>query len=129
MALFILFIVSMGIKMATSSQELYEEDYYEQGEKHADRMAMEIEARNVNTEYISSENSLSFEFDSIGWVENVKLVHLSNAESDLQIVTKDSLPSFSKLIPISALNPGIWVMEAEGTVNQKKFFIKKLFVK
>ena len=55
MAAFILFIVAMGVKMASSSEALYEKDYYEQGEKHAERMALEQVGEAVQINYLAKE--------------------------------------------------------------------------
>ncbi len=41
MALFIVMIVAMGIKMVTSGQSKYEDNYYELGESHTKRMELE----------------------------------------------------------------------------------------
>ena len=82
MIAFIVFIVAMGIKMATSSQSLYEIDYYEKGEDHTARMNLEKEGELVDLEFLHGSNTLNFKFDSIGYVSEIKMVNLSNSKLD-----------------------------------------------
>lgn len=129
MAAFIIFIVAMGIKMASSSEALYEKDYYEQGEKHAERMELEQVGQAVKINYLASENAFTITFDSVGFIQEIKLVHLAGADDDRIVKPKDSEPSATKFIALTTLKPGVWMMEAKGEVNAKPFFIKKQFVK
>lgn len=128
MAAFIIFIVAMGIKMASSSEALYEKDYYEQGEQHAERMELEKVGKAVEVNYRISERGFSVLFDSIGFVNEIKLVHMAGAEDDRIVRPKDLEPSAAKLIDVETLKPGVWMMEVKGEVNSKSFFIKKQFV-
>ncbi len=125
MVCFILLIVGMGIKMATSSQELYEEDYYELGEEHASRMNMEVQAKYVSYELIRNHNQFLFQFDSIGLISSFKLVHLADKSQDRDLIFTDTSPSSNVKIALGELEEGNWIMEVQGEVNGKPFFKKQ----
>jgi len=129
MALFIIFIVSMGVKMATSSQALYEDDYYEQGEMHAERMEQERAGEKVKFDYQRSEKQFQIGFDTIGFVTSSKFVNLADRTSDKEIFSMDIVPKSEVIIEDWGLKPGIWVIEISGEVNGKTFFKKQQFVK
>jgi len=128
MASFIIFIVAMGVKMASSNDSLYEKDYYEQGEKHAERMQLEEVGEAVSINYLASQNAFSIAFDSIGYIQEIKLVHMAGADDDRIIKPTDNDPSATKFIALTDLKSGVWMLEARGEVNGQSFFIKKQFV-
>jgi hypothetical protein len=125
MALFIIFIVSMGVKMATSSQALYEEDYYEQGELHAVRMEEERNAKDIQIEYDPLQDALDVKLDGQAELLSYRLTYLANKKQDVYYEYADILVMDSFAI---ALNPesasGIWVVELRGK-KDNKFFVKK----
>ena len=129
MGAFIVFIVAMGIKMATSSQSLYEVDYYEKGEDHTSRMKLQKESEKVILNFNHGSNKLSFQFDTIGLVSKVKMINLSNSKLDKNLLIDSGLEEKAKSINLEKLEPGIWVLEVDGRVNNKPFFIKKQVVK
>lgn len=130
MALFIIFIVSMGVKMATSSQALYEDDYYEQGEEHAIRMEQEKAGEAVRVKYNRTANSLDCEFAVEGYVSSYKLVCLADSKSDLEVSLEENSKSANQSIPIpTQLVNGIWYYEVTGVVGENTFFKKQQFVK
>ncbi|MEY2924668.1 MAG: FixH [Bacteroidota bacterium] len=129
MGLFIIMIVAMGVKMATSNEALYEKDYYEQGEKHAERMELEQVGQAVKINYLASENAFAVAFDSVGYIQEIKLIHLAGADDDRIVKPIDNEPSATKFIALTDLKSGVWVLEAKGEVNGEPFFIKKQFVK
>ncbi len=132
MVLFIVFIVAMGIKMATSSQSLYEQDYYEKGEDHTSRMNMEKVGEHVNMKFASESNTIHFEFDSIGLVEEIRLVNLADSKRDKTLkVEQNDMPTQKNesTFNLGDLGQGIWVIEVKGSVNSTPFFIKKQIVK
>ncbi|MGB0849697.1 MAG: FixH family protein [Bacteroidia bacterium] len=130
MALFIVFIVSMGVKMATSSQALYEEDYYEQGEEHAIRMEQEKAGESVEVRFNRTTNSLDCEFEIDGYVSKYKLVCLADSKRDLEVsLSENSLSSKQSIVIPSKIVEGIWYYEVTGLVGKNAFFKKQQFVK
>lgn len=130
MALFIIFIVSMGVKMATSSQALYEDDYYEQGEMHAERMVQEKAGEKVKVSYNRAKNALDIMYDTDGYVTSYKLVFLADNTKDFAEKSLIKRPSKEQSVLIRQdLKTGIWVLEVLGFVNGKPFFKKQQFVK
>ena len=129
MAMFIIFIVSMGVKMATSSQALYEDDYYEQGEMHTERMKQEKAGEKVNATFNQTTSNVEVKFDSIGYVESAKFVHLANHRFDRSINVSANLTKNYTEIDLLNLEAGLWVMELKGLVNGQIFFKKQQFVK
>ncbi len=127
MALFIVMIVAMGIKMVTSGQSKYEDNYYELGESHTKRMELEKVGERVSVFF--NAGNLTFNFDSIGFVKEIKLIYLANPQEDRIIRLKDLDPSKEKQITLDAMKPGIWYLEASGFVNGQEYFKKKKFVK
>lgn len=121
MSAFIIFIVTMGIRMSTSNSELYESDYYKKGEEYGKRMDQEKIAKDVILKFNHASNSIEINYQSDqGTVEKVKCFKLSNAEDDMVIVPKD--PSSATIaLPLSK---GIWVLEVYGEIKGKKFFKK-----
>ncbi|MBT8326476.1 MAG: hypothetical protein KJP21_02055 [Bacteroidia bacterium] len=132
MIAFIVLIVAMGIKMATSSQSLYEVDYYEKGEEHTSRMNLEKEGEHVDVEFLHRSNKLKFNFDSLGYIQTIKLLNLSNSNLDrtLEINSNDVVDQKEEVtVSLGDLSLGIWVLEISGFVNDKSFFIKKQIIK
>jgi hypothetical protein len=129
MALFIIFIVSMGVKMVSSNQALYEDDYYEQGENHAERMEQEQFGESVSASFNQSTSTVEVKFDSIGHVRLAKFVHLANSKFDRNINVTSNLDKDYSEIVLMDLEPGAWVMELNGVVNGEKYFKKQQFVK
>jgi len=130
MAVFIIFIVSMGIKMATSSQALYEDDYYEQGEMHSVRMEQEQAGEKVSVSYNRAKNALIVAFDSVGYVEAYKLVFLADNTKDFEELGIMPEPTNEQHVIIPRnLESGIWYLEVKGITNGKTFFKKQQFVK
>jgi hypothetical protein len=125
MASFIIMIVAMGIKMASTDQSLYEDDYYEKGEDHASRMTKELEAKHVELHLNRSSNSLQVSFDSMGFVNNIKLVKLSDETLDKEFNLTDSIPLKQATVNVGLLTSGTWILEVTGEVNAKPFFKKK----
>jgi hypothetical protein len=128
MALFIVMIVAMGIKMATSQQSLYEENYYEQGENHEARMKAELEAKNLQFTFKPQTGEASFVFDSTGYVTMIKLIQLADEGNDMLIVNKDTVP-VTTYTTILETNKGGYILEMEGVVNGKAWFKKHQFIK
>jgi hypothetical protein len=124
MGVFIVFIVSMGVKMAMSDSTLYEDDYYEQGEDHNARMEMEANAKYVNINYIHSFNSLKIEYDSVGSFETIKLVCLADGSKDQKVIAPKKMADSSELIPLEPMQPGTWFIEVQGWVNGVQYFKK-----
>ncbi|PCJ63962.1 MAG: hypothetical protein COA58_15140 [Bacteroidetes bacterium] len=130
MALFMIFIVSMGVKMISSSQELYEDNYYELGEEHASRMEKETEGEKVEATYNRSKNSIDITFDGKGYISNYKLVYLANSKFDIREKNFIDTPVQKQTLKIpSKLNEGIWILELSGVVNDRAFFKKQQFTK
>jgi hypothetical protein len=123
MAVFIVMVVAMGIKMASSSSELYETDYYEKGEDHATRMQEEALAKQVNLTFERNESQLRVEFlNGAGEVHEIRCLKLSDSKSDFIInVEKETIKE--KTFPIT-LSTGIWVIELKGVINKENFFKK-----
>lgn len=128
MAVFIVMIVAMGIKMATSQQSLYEENYYEQGENHEARMKAELEARNINFSFKPQTGEATFDFDSIGYVRSIKLIQLSDEGNDQCIVNKDTA-LVSTYKTVLSVGKGGYILEMDGVVNGRFWFKKYQFVK
>jgi hypothetical protein len=127
MGLFIILIVSMGIKMANSTAELYETDYYEQGEDYSNRQDLEAIGSFVDIEI--TRNQLLVNFDSSGSISQIEFRYLADQHKDTQITFNSSEVVAQQVIDISTYSPGIWVVEIEGLVNDKPFFKKYKFSK
>ena len=127
MAGFIIMIVGFAIRMATSEQSIYEEDYYELGESHAERMEKESYASFVAFEIAPSRSSIEVSFDSSGAVSTMKMVHLANAKLDRKFEIKEQTEVPSQLFTMEPLAQGSWVIEIDGVVNGNAFFLKKRF--
>ncbi len=124
MALFIIMIVAMGIKMATSSQSLYERDYYEKGESHAERMEREEVAQGVKLTYDYTLKGLEIDFEQRkGVVTEISCIKLSDATEDFKF--KPDQKEFQNGTIKLDLSEGIWVLEISGIVEGEKFFKKK----
>lgn len=123
MSLFIIMIVAMGIRMASSSSELYEQDYYKQGEEYAERMVQEDLAKNVQANYHYNNNALQIKFlKGQGDLIKLKAIKLSNSDEDFIIkLNKKAIDSLT--IPFE-LSKGLWVIEINGTIEGKEFFKK-----
>ena len=78
MLAFMAMIVGFGIKMATSDVHLYDEDYYEQGEKHKDRMLAEEIGKDVSMIYSRSQGVLNIQLGEEGSIESLRCVNLSD---------------------------------------------------
>ena len=123
MSLFIIMIVSMAIKMGKSNVELYETDYYQQGEDYAQRMEQENVAKEIKCSYNYSSHFLEIQFTKAeGIIEAIRCIKLSDAEADFNLDTDNSLVSVAN-IPLN-LSSGIWVIEIKGTLEGNKFFKK-----
>lgn len=129
MALFIIFIVSMGIRMATSSQELYEQDYYEKGEQHTERMEMEENGKDIKIEYNHVNNSLDVSLDGEAQILSYKLTFLPDQTRDIYRELENSTVKDSFGIALNDNTSGIWVIELKGKRAGKYFFKKQQFVK
>ena len=130
MALFIIFIVSMGVKMATSNQALYENDYYEQGEMHTERMEMEKVGETISADYNGHLNALELSFKKAGVITETKLIFLADNGQDFSIRPLGSIAKTNIIIPLEReLKPGIWYMEISGESGGQLFFKKQQFVK
>jgi nitrogen fixation protein FixH len=130
MACFILFIVSMGVKMATSNQALYEDDYYEQGEMHAERMEQQQAGQEVTVSFNRRKNSLDVNFDGTGYVSSYKLVFLADNTQDVEDKDLVHTPVEKQSIAIpQELKTGIWYFEVQGSIEGQSFFKKEQFVK
>ena len=130
MVLFIIFIVSMGIKMATSNQALYEDDYYEQGEMHAERMEQERTGDKVQVSYNRAENALDVVYDTDGYVTSYKLVFLADNTKDFDEKKLADTPVKQQQLEIGRhLESGIWYYEISGYTEEQAFFKKQQFVK
>lgn len=130
MIMFILFIVSLSVKMATSSYALYEDDYYEQGEIYNERMKMEKIGESVSADYIVDLNTLELNFKKAGVVTEVRLVFLADHEQDLSLRPSESLAKNRIVIPFEKeLKSGIWYMEISGNSEGKPFFKKQQFIR
>ncbi|MFY0643979.1 MAG: hypothetical protein JXR19_05895 [Bacteroidia bacterium] len=126
MACFITMIVAMGIRMATSSSELYERDYYEKGEEHAERMLQESQSGNINLSYDYSFKGLAVDFGDVeGIINQVRCLKLSDSSKDF--IYKPDQKRFRTGSLRLDLSSGIWVLEVTGTRNGQEFF-KKLQV-
>ena len=130
MAAFIIFIVSMGIKMATTSQALYEDNYYEQGELHDARMEQERVGKQVKVEYNRANNALDVGFVKQGYVTGYKLVYLADNSFDFyeKMLAATSVKEQPLPLP-NSLKAGMWVLEISGYTEGKVFFKKQQFVK
>ena len=130
MALFILFIVTMGIIMATSSQTLYEDNYYEQGELHAERMEQEQAGEQVVVTYNHATNSLDVTYGERGFVVGYKLIFLADDHYDMAMKSANRVPKSSESLKIpKALKEGLWMLEMVGMAEGKTIFKKQQFVK
>jgi hypothetical protein len=130
MALFVIFIVSMGIKMATSNQSLYEKDYYEQGEMHAERMVQEQEGAKVMVSFNRGENAIDVKYEQEGYVTGYRLVFLADSKYDFDEKSTTSTPVKAQTLKIPrALKAGIWVLEITGFTEGEAFFKKQQIVK
>ena len=130
MAVFIIFIVSMGIKMATSSQALYEDDYYEQGEMHSARMEQEQAGEKVKVSYNRAKNALDVEYETEGYVTGYKLIFRADNTKDFDEKSLADKPAKSQQISIPRkLEEGIWYYEVSGFIQGKPLFKKQQFVK
>lgn len=130
MVLFIIFIVSMGVKMATSNQALYEEDYYEQGEMHAERMVQEQEGAKVRVSFNRGENAIDVKYEQEGFVTGYRLVFLADSKYDFDEKSTALTPVKKESLKIpSDLKAGIWVLEITGFTEGEAFFKKQQIVK
>ncbi len=128
MVVFVLSIVSMGVKMIGAREALYEEDYYEQGEMYASRMDKERVASAV---FVSLDgNQLDIRFDSAGYVLAYRLICLSDSKADFREMSssRDAVHRQSFLLT-HILKEGNWMIEMEGVVNDNSFFKKQAFVR
>ena len=124
MALFILMIVAMGIRMATSDQSLYETDYYQKGEAHAERMEAEKQGHAIDIRYDHSTKMLNVDFgDTTGIIEEIKGIKLSDSSEDF--ISNQDRKAFKTANIALRLSSGIWVLEIKGTVAGQAFFKKK----
>ncbi len=116
--------------MASSNQALYEEDYYEKGEMHAERMEQERAGENVKVSYNRAKNALVVEYDTVGYVVDYKLVFLADNTKDYSERGIMPDPTNEQHIAIPRnLEPGIWYLEIRGITNGTVFFKKQQFVK
>ena len=123
MSIFILMVVAMGIKMASSNSELYEKDYYEKGEEHATRMQEETLAKQVTLTFLRSASQLRVEFtNGAGEVHEIRCLKLSDSKSDF-VISGENKAFNEKIFPFR-LSTGIWVIEVKGVINNQKFFKK-----
>ena len=126
MICFIVMIVSMGVRMATSSSELYERDYYEKGEDHAQRMEKESVSEEVTISYDSSSQMLNIDFGiEEGSISSIRGLKLSNSAQDFKF--KPDQKQFRTAAYPLELSQGIWVLEVKGERKGEAFF-KKLNV-
>jgi len=130
MALFIIFIVSMGVKMATSNQSLYEKDYYEQGEMHAERMVQEQEGTKVSVSFNRGNNAIDVVYEEEGYATGYKLVFLADSKYDFEDKSTTLTPAKTQTLKIPRdLKPGIWFLEIVGFTEGETFFKKQQIVK
>ena len=119
MAVFIVLIVGMGIRMASSSSELYEQDYYAKGEDHAIRMEQEKVGSQLTITYDYKVKGLLVQHKNKSLnVEEVVLRKMANSKEDFKI-----RPTSSDTILLT-LSSGAWVAEIQGTVDGLPFFKK-----
>ncbi|MBR9861307.1 hypothetical protein GYB22_11280 [bacterium] len=128
MLVFIGFIVTLGINMANSTSDLYEEDYYQQGEKHETRLALEKVGQNVEVIYQAQAEVLKFNFDSIGSCSHLDFKNIADKKHDVSIDLSNKNHKESQ-ISVEELSEGLWIVEIEGKVNGEDFFKKYEFVK
>lgn len=127
MGAFIIMIVSMGIRMATSNQALYEDDYYELGENHTDRMHREEHARFVNVDLNANTQMLTVSFDSTGYCTRIRLVYLADKSQDKTLEKIDGTSSPSQQFNVGEIRSGSWFVEVSGNVNGNDFFVKEKY--
>ena len=126
MALFIVFIVGLGIYMVNNNDALYTDDYYQKGEAHTETMVAIENAHNVVVQY----NNPSFVIDlgEDGIVELVEFKHMSNSKFDRTIRNKTVSARKSFTLDVPDLETGIWYIEVSGILNNKPFFKKHKLV-
>jgi hypothetical protein len=128
MICFIGFIVSLGIMMAGSKHQLYEEDYYEKGENYEERIQHLKTGQTVSMQFSKEQNSLLLNFQGRGTYTSLLFRNIADKNKDFMI-PGDSHREASQVVDLANLESGTWIVECQGLVNGDSFFKKLEFVK
>lgn len=124
---FVVFVMTLGIRMALSPQPLYDTDYYERGENYAAQMQEEISGKNIILDLNSESHKLGIIFRKKGYVKSARLICLSDKSRDREIEINDTTLRPSVWISIGDLHPGLWIIEVYGQSNNKSFYKKQKY--
>lgn len=125
---FVVFVMTLGIRMALSPQPLYDTDYYERGENYAAQMQEEISGKNIVLDLDSESHKLGVIFRKKGYVKSARLICLSDKSQDRDIEINDTTLRPSVSLFLGNLNPGLWIIEVHGQSNNKSFYKKQEFI-
>lgn len=128
MLAFMALIVTLGIRMARSGQSLYEEEYYEKGEQHEDRLIKERTGLAVELSYNAALKSIELIYDSTGYFSEMLFRNLADENRDFMLTGKKRQKSH-EMVNVASIAPGNWVVECKGMVNGKEYFKKFEFIK
>ncbi|MCB9260891.1 MAG: FixH family protein [Flavobacteriales bacterium] len=120
MALFIAFIVVLGIFMMRSTDSLIDKDYYEQGENHTQIMEMEKWGKKVITPFENNVLEVQFQEDG-GVVKTIELKHIADSRNDRIINNQNG----SRKFDLSGMAKGHYQAEIKGE-TEGHAFLKKI---
>jgi FixH len=123
MTLFVLFIAGLGFFLSRNSDSLYEEDYYERGEKHTIAMEQEEMGREVRLSYKGGHVYL--ELPEPGRINSISFKNMADASLDGFIRYPNSKKQLIFDLEVDSLVSGRWHIKVLGDFD-KKVFLKKV---
>lgn len=123
MAVFVLFIVGLGVYMASNSDSLFEKDYYEKGENHTAVMNAEAVGKDVTVKY--ANGNLIVELPKPGTVQTVVIKNMANANLDQKLSNVENQTKTKFTIRLDSISTGQWYASVSGQMDSKAY-IKKV---
>ncbi|MFT5157545.1 MAG: hypothetical protein ACI83I_002107 [Bacteroidia bacterium] len=119
MAIFMIFIVSIGIYSTRNAEGLIDDDYYEKGLDYNHKKVLYLKGEKVQVE--TNNDQLLVSYDSMGFVQLVSFKNVADAASDRKISKTDSVSVHNQEFTLAQLAGGRYLIDIEGVVNGKPF--------
>ena len=123
MVLFIAFILAMAFYMMSKTEKLYEDDYYQRGEKYS--QIQQLENQGDGVDITLNDSILGVLLPEKGSVSLIKIIQISGDQKDQLL--KGGQETDTAFYYKIKLVPGRYDIRIQGVMNDQNFLKTKSF--
>lgn len=131
MAIFIGFIVFLGIRMSGNDDSIEEDDYYAKGQKYEEQIAKERNTETLHALPILNydpKSGFSVSMPDKSFVTEAKLLlYKPDASNKDRNIDVSALKSASQIVSDVKLEKGKWIAKFDWSAEGKDYYLEKEF--